>query len=158
VSDSDKPVFDRLVARLTDAGINFTHLRHEPAYTSPEAAAIRKTPLHSGAKALILTGAGSFRFMVMPADLSLDNGAVRALLQCRRLRFATKEEVMNLTGLTPGSIPPFGSLFGLHTICDERLAENETIVFSSGSHTDSILMAYDDYIRNEQPQLARIAK
>jgi hypothetical protein len=33
----------------------------------------------------------------------------------------TSEEVMEMTGLAPGSIPPFGSLFGLPTLCDERL-------------------------------------
>ncbi len=29
--------------------------------------------------------------------------------------------------MNPGSIPPFGSLFGLPTLCDRRLGENEVI-------------------------------
>ena len=158
MSECDQPVFKRLVGTLTDAGISFRHLHHEPVYTSPDAARVRGTPLHSGAKALLLSGGGAFRLAVMPADLALDNNALRKVLGSRRLRFATKEEVVDLTGLTPGSIPPFGSLFDLQTICDERLADNEQVVFNAGSHSDSIQMKYSDYIAFEQPQIARIAK
>jgi Ala-tRNA(Pro) deacylase len=158
MAESDQPVFKRLVGTLTEAGISFRQLHHEPVYTSPEAARVRGTPLHSGAKALILSSKGTFRLAVMPADLALDNNALRKVLGSQRLRFATKDEVLELTGLTPGSIPPFGSLFGFQTICDERLAENEQIVFNAGSHSDSIQMKYSDYIAVEQPQIARIAK
>ena len=158
MSECDQPVFKRLVGTLTDAGISFLHLHHEAVYTSPEAARVRGTPLHSGAKALILSAGGAFHLAVMPADLALDNNALRSVLGSRRLRFATKEEVLELTGLTPGSIPPFGSLFGFQTICDERLAENERIVFNAGSHSDSIQMKYSDYVAFEKPQIARIAK
>lgn len=158
MSEGVLPVFERLTAALTEAGISFRHLHHDPVYTSPDAARVRGTPLHSGAKALILTEAGCFRLAVMPADLSLDSNAVRKLFKCRRLRFATKEEVLDLTGLTPGSIPPFGSLFGFPTICDERLSDNEYIVFNAGSHSDSIQMKCEDYISYENPRFARIAK
>ena len=154
----DPEVFKRLVAALEEAGIPFTQLHHKPVYTSAEAAEVRGTPLHSGAKALIMKGADDFLMCVMPADLSLDSNTLRKLLRFRRLRFATKEEVHSLTGLTPGSIPPFGSLFGLPTICDERLAENERINFNAGSHADSIQMTYEDYVAYESPRLARIAK
>jgi len=152
------PVFEKVQSELRRAGIDFTHLHHEPVYTSAEAAAVRGVPLHSGAKALILKGEDAFLMAVIPADLALDSNRVRKLLESKRLRFATKEEVLQLTGLTPGSIPPFGGIFGLTTICDERLAENERINFNAGSHSDSIQMSYADYVRYESPRLAVIAK
>jgi Ala-tRNA(Pro) deacylase len=74
------------------------------------------------------------------------------------MRFATKEEVLAITSLTPGSIPPFGSLFGLSTVCDVGLKENDRINFNAGSHTDSIQMSCADYLRYESPALAQIAK
>lgn len=154
----DLEVFQRLVAALSEADITFVHTHHKPVYTSAEAAEVRGSSLHSGAKALILKGGDDFLMAVMPADLSLDSGATRKLLGCRRLRFATKEEVLSMTGLTPGSIPPFGSLFGLPTICDERLRENEKINFNAGSHTDSIQMTYQAYVAYENPQISRLAK
>lgn len=154
----NSPVLARLEKKLTDAGIAFVHTRHQAVYTSAEAAAVRGVSLHSGAKALILKAEETFLLVVIPADLALDNKALRNLLDCRHVRFANKEEVLQLTGLTPGSIPPFGSLFGLQTICDEKLAENERINFNAGSHTDSFQMAYRDFIGLESPKMAQVAK
>jgi Ala-tRNA(Pro) deacylase len=158
VAQSETNVLERLKAGLTQAGIDFRQMRHRPVHTSAEAAAVRRTALHSGAKALIVKGDGVFVMAVMPADLSLHGVAFRRLLRFKRLRFATKEEVLQITGLTPGSIPPFGSLFDLPTICDERLADNERINFSAGTHSDSIQMAYTDYIAYESPRIARVGK
>lgn len=152
------PVFDRLRDTLAAAGVAFTHTHHAPVFTSAEAAAIRGVPLHSGAKALILKVGDEFLMAVLPADLSLDSGALRTLLGTKRMRFATKEEVLAMTSLTPGSIPPFGSLFSLPTICDERLADNEAINFNAGSHSDSFQMSYAAYVGYEKPMLARIGR
>jgi Ala-tRNA(Pro) deacylase len=148
----------RLVEALCSAGIAFTQTEHRPVYTSAEASEVRGVSLHSGAKALIVKGGETFLMAVIPADLSLASHALRARLGTKKLRFATKDEVLDLTGLTPGSIPPFGSLFNLPTYCDERLADNERINFNAGSHTVSIQMAYTDYLAYESPRMAEIAK
>jgi Ala-tRNA(Pro) deacylase len=155
----DPPVLKRLKQALDAAGIDYVHSHHAPAHTSTEAAEVRGPPLHSGAKALIVKGVSDqFLMAVMPADLALDGRALRKLIGSRRLRFATADELLELTGLEPGMVPPFGSLFGIATICDERLAENERINFSAGGLCDSLQLSYADYVRFERPQLAAIAK
>jgi len=162
VSDSsgetDLPVFARLKESLAAAGVNFKHTHHKPVYTSAEAAAVRGVSLHSGAKALILKGTDEFFMAVLPADLGLDSNRLRKEIGSKRMRFATKEEVLEMTGLTPGSIPPFGSLFGLETLCDDRLADSERINFNAGSHSDSLQIAYADYVGYESPRIVRLAK
>ncbi len=151
-------VLGKLVAALDDAGVTYKRMQHEPVYTSAQAAAVRGTSLRSGAKALIVKTQDGFVMVVTPADLSLDSKALRKLLRSKRLRFANRDELLELTGLTPGSIPPFGSLFGLKTICDERLCENEQINFNAGSHGESIKMSYEGYVTFESPHIARVAK
>ncbi len=151
-------VLERLTAALDGGGIEYHQTEHAAVFTSTEAAAIRGVSLHSGAKALIIKGGNAFLMVVLPADLALDSAALRNVLGTRRTRFADKEEVLKITGLTPGSIPPFGSLFGLPTFCDERLADNERINFNAGSHTVSIQMEYSDYVRFERPQMVRVGK
>ena len=158
MNSAEPDVFKRLLAALSAAGVSVAHSHHEPVYTSAQAAAVRGTTLHSGAKALVVKAGDDFVMAVMPADFSLDGTALRKYLGCKRLRFATNEEVLSLTGLAPGSIPPFGSLFGLPTICDERLADNQQINFNAGSHSDSIQMDYAAYASFESPRIARIAK
>jgi len=69
------------------------------------------------------------------------------------LRFATPEELRELTGLAPGAVPPFGSLFGLPTYCDARLRENERINFNAGDHSISVSLSGMDYFQVENPSL-----
>ena len=146
-------IFDRLYEWLQQSGVTFTVLRHEPVYTSEQAAAVRKTPLASGAKALVVKAGERFLMLILPADHKLDSRKARASLAVRELRFANREEVEKLTGLQPGSIPPFGSLFQLPTYCDPALAENESINFNAGDHAISVQMTYAGYVDLEKPTL-----
>jgi Ala-tRNA(Pro) deacylase len=151
-------VFERVDSLLKQQGIAFQVLRHAPVYTSEEAARIRGTPLASGAKALVCKGEAGFVMFVVPADRKLDSRAVRRAKGWRKLRFATREEVLELTGLMPGSIPPFGSLFDLPTFCDQRLGDSEVINFNAGDHGISVSMRYADYVQVEQPGLGEFAE
>jgi Ala-tRNA(Pro) deacylase len=149
-------VFERLQAKLQEAGVAFSVSRHKPVFTSEEAAAVRGAPLASGAKALIVKAGDAFALLVMPADRKLDSKKARAHVGAKSIRFATREEVEQLTGLQPGSIPPFGSLFGLATWCDPDLGNNASINFNAGDHTISVQMAYADFVTVEKPNLAAI--
>jgi Ala-tRNA(Pro) deacylase len=149
-------VFERVQEKLRQAGVPFTVLRHAPVYTSEEAAAVRGTALASGAKALVVKAGEEFVLLVLPADRKLDSRKARTALGVKALRFATREEVEQLTGLQPGSIPPFGSLFGLPTRCDPALAETPSINFNAGDHAISVQMAYSDYLAAEKPELLAI--
>ncbi len=147
-------VFDRLQERLRQGGATFTVLRHEPVFTSEQAAAVRGVPLASGAKALVLKAGEAFVMAVVPADRKLDSRKARAGFGVKALRFATREEVEQLTTLQPGSIPPLGSLFGLPTYCDPALADNASINFNAGDHALSVQMPYADYVALEKPTIS----
>jgi Ala-tRNA(Pro) deacylase len=149
-------VFDRLSEKLTAAGVPFTVTRHAPVFTSEEAAAIRGVALSSGAKALIVKAGDEFLMLVVPADRKLDSKKARTCLGVKSLRFASREEVEQLTGLQPGAIPPFGSLFGLATRCDPALGLNERINFNAGDHSISIAMTHADYLAVEKPAFAEV--
>jgi Ala-tRNA(Pro) deacylase len=149
-------VLDRLQDRLKESGVSFTVNRHAPVYTSEQAAAVRGTPLASGAKALLVKAGDDFTLLVMPAHRKLDSRKARVALGVRSLRFATPEELAERTGLAPGSVPPFGSLFGLKTCCDPRLADNASINFNAGDHAVSVHMTYADYIAVEKPAVVEI--
>lgn len=151
-------MIERVRALLDEAGITYRHTSHDPVYTSAEAAAVRGVSLHSGAKALVLKAGEGFVLAVLPADTSLDSGALRAALATRKIRFATKDELLEVTGLTLGAVPPFGSLFGIDTVCDSGLADNESINFNAGSQTDSLQMAYADWERVEAPRVAAFGR
>ena len=148
-------VFEQIKQLLTEHSADYEVMHHQPVYTSEEAARVRGTSLSSGAKALICKCDAEMILFVMPANKRLASKAVRREFGWRKMRFATPEE---LTGLIPGSIPPFGRLFGLPTYCDVGLAENERINFNAGAHAISINLLYSDYVRIELPRLGTIAE
>ena len=101
-----KNTLEQIRTYLNAAGVAFREAEHEPTRTSEEAAAARGEDLSVGAKALLLKSDDSFRLFVLPADRKLDSAAIRHRLGVRRTRFATVEELHELTGLVPGSVPP----------------------------------------------------
>src|SRR5437660_6060401 len=149
-------VFERIESWLKQSGVPFTVLHHEPVFTSEQAAAVRGTSLASGAKALVVKAGEKFVLIVLPADRKLDSKKAREVFGVKSTRFASKEEVEQLTGLQPGSIPPFGSLFNLPTYCDPALGENPSINFNAGDHAISVQMTYPDYAAAEKPTLAPV--
>ena len=152
------PVFERVSELLDQKPVSYEVSRHAPVFTSEEAAAIRGTPLASGAKALICKADDRFLMIVLPADRKLASKLVRKAAGAKSLRFASRDEVEQITGLSPGSIPPFGSLFNVATWCDERLSQQPRINFNAGDHSISISMAYTDYLTVEQPKLGLFAE
>ena len=78
--------------RLLDHNVQFKVLRHEPVYTSQDAARVRGVALASGAKALVCKVEDRFVMFVMPADRRLANKKIRRLLGIRKLRFAARDE------------------------------------------------------------------
>ncbi len=149
-SEAARPVLHRLKDLLASRNVSFTLTSHRAVYTSTEAAEVRGESLHSGAKALVVKADERFVMLVLPGDHQLDSKAARRMLGVKSIRFANKDEVTAITGLQPGSIPPFGSLFGLKTFCDATLKESRKINFNAGSHTESVRMEYADYAAVEQ--------
>ena len=152
------PVLQRIVALLDAHAIAYRVLRHAPAFTSEEAARVRDVPLSTGAKALLCKGDDGFVLCVLPADRRLHSNAVRRALRWSGLRFATRDELFDLTGLRPGAVPPFGSLFGVRTLCDLDLPSAPVMNFTAGDHGVSVSMAPADYVRLERPELLRVGR
>lgn len=148
-------VFERITQLLDSRGIAYKAEHHEPTRTSEDAARIRGVDLHTGAKALVLQGqkSGAHMLCVIPADLKLDSKKVKTILG-ETTSFA--KDPYTVTGCVPGSVPPLGSVVGLQTYCDARLAESERINFNAGSLTDSINMSYADYLTVENPKIVDI--
>lgn len=149
-------VFTSITSLLDSHSIEYSTEHHEPTRTSEDAARVRGVEMHTGAKALVLTGqkSGKNFLFVLPADLKLDSKKVKAILG-ETTSFAKDTEAV--TGCVPGSVPPLGSVIGLKTYCDKHLAENERINFNAGSLTDSINMSYADYLSLEKPSIVDIA-
>jgi prolyl-tRNA editing enzyme YbaK/EbsC (Cys-tRNA(Pro) deacylase) len=153
-------ILSRIRSALLDAGIRFREVQHAPTLTSAESAMARGEDLKVGAKALLLRIDDRFGIFVLPADRQLDSGAVKRNLHIKRIRFATADELIQLTGLVPGSLPPFGHPilpFDLFADVSVGAAENK-VAFNAGSLTDSIVMSATDWESLAKPRRFDFAK
>ena len=144
----DAPVFTAIRALLDGHGVAYRTIHHEPTTTSAASASARGEPLEVGGKAIVLTLDDAYKLIVLSAARKPDSAAVKKRFAVRKSRFASPDELMKLTGLVPGAVPPFGRpVLDLDLYVDESVTRNERIAFNAGSLTDSIVMGTDDYLR-----------
>ncbi len=148
------------IKQLLDiAGVRYRSVSHMPTKTSEESARARGEPLSIGGKAIVLKMNGSFKLFVLSAARKLDSSKIKKYFGAKGLRFATRDELVDLTGLEPGSVPPFGRpITGLELYVDTSITENSRIAFNAGSLTESIIMAVDDYMQIASPAVFSFSK
>lgn len=152
-------VFDRIVASLEERDVRYTHVSHEPVRTSEQAAAARGEPLEIGGKALVIKVDGDFALFVLSAAARLETRALKRHFRARNIRFASPDELIQLTGLVPGSVPPFGRpILPLPLYVDPSVFDNQRIAFNAGSLKDSLVIATSDYRLVAQPEVFRFHK
>jgi prolyl-tRNA editing enzyme YbaK/EbsC (Cys-tRNA(Pro) deacylase) len=96
----------------------------------------------------------------LPADLQLASKLVKQELAVRNVRFATREELLELTGLVPGSVPPFGEpVLPFELYGDTAIGSMEDkVAFNAGSLTTSIVMKASDWKAVAKPVVFSFSK
>ena len=103
---------------------------------------------------MLLKVGEQFRLFVLSAARKLDSQRIREHFGERKLRFATPEELLAMTGLVPGSVPPFGRpINDFDLFVDTSITENQIIAFNAGSLTTSIIMDSRDYLKVAKPEV-----
>jgi Ala-tRNA(Pro) deacylase len=148
----------RCTSFLKQHGIRYSHSIHAPAYTAREVAAADRMPVHSVAKTVIYASDNGNGMLVLPADSIVDFGEVRRLLGLTAIGLTPESE---LAALFPdcelGAMPPFGNLFDMPVLMDEKLAATEFMAFTAGTHRDVIHMSVADFHKLVNPLVASFA-
>lgn len=152
-------VHSAILQLLDEHDVECRHEEHEPTRTSEDSARVRGEPLEIGAKAIVMKVDDLFCLFVMSAALRIDSKRVRTHLGARRTRFATPDELLELTGLPPGAIPPFGRpILDLPLYVDPSVFRNDRMAFNAGSLTHSIVMETSAYRKLLEPVVFEFAK
>ncbi len=139
--------FTNICTFLADRNVVFRTVHHQPTFTSEESAAARGEEVKIGGKALLMKVDNDFKLFIISAALKADSKKIKNYCRAKSIRFATKEELLELTTLVPGSVPPLGRpILNFDLFVDSSIVENEKIAFNAGSLTDSIIMKTSDYL------------
>ena len=161
-ADEDLAVFDRIIDLLTGQKLAYELYEHEFVHHSEDAAKIRDTKLEEAAKALVLCaqngGEKIFFMCVVSGHRRLDLKRIKEIVGSKNVSLAHPDDVLRITGLRIGTVPPFPSLLELDGYCDAGVLENSHVVFSAGSHYKSIRMPAQAWAQLAGVTVEKIAK
>ncbi len=139
---------------LNRSGRPYVRTVHRASRSTEDAARLRGATAAIGGKTLLFKvgTTADFRLLVVAGNRRTDNRLIRHAFGVQKLRFARVEELLALTGLTPGCVPPFGPpIFPLPVYVDEMLTLGDEIAFTAADHRISVRMAMADYLAVAQP-------
>lgn len=146
-------VLEQIKNLLDENHIDYKLIHHNPTYTSEDSARERNEDIKIGAKAIVMKTDAEFRLFVLRSNLKIDSSKIRKQLNIKNLRFATPDELKEMTNLVPGSVPPFGKpILPFDIYLDESFTTIEKMAFNAGSLTDSIIMKTQDYMNLVRPK------
>ena len=101
-----------IYALLDERGIEYEAIEHKAVYNMEEADTLELPHREAGSKNLFIRDdkKRNYYVVVIPEHNRLDLKNLRERLQSRPLKFANENELMDLMGLIPGQVTPFGTL------------------------------------------------
>ena len=150
---------ERLKSFLDTNAVKYVLVKHSPAYTAQELAALAHVPGKEWAKTVMVKLDGKVAMAVVPASGRVIFDLLREATGAKAAELATEREFSDLCpGCEVGAMPPFGNLFGMDVFVDVQLAADEEIAFNAGSHTELVKLPYRDFERLVQPKVARLSR
>ena len=149
---------DRLENYLRENQVPFEEQHHPRAVTSQEVAASEHVPGRMLAKTVMVLADGEMVMLALPVPYQVDLEKAAAALGVDEVPLAEEEEFEDtFSDCEVGAMPPFGNLYGVPVYVEKTLAEDETIVFRSGTHTETMSVSYSDFERLVEPTVAQFA-
>ncbi|MBI5394944.1 MAG: YbaK/EbsC family protein [Verrucomicrobia bacterium] len=143
---------------LKQQKVRYEVIHHARAFTSQQVAQAEHVPGKMQAKVVVLTGDGSFYMAVLPASYHVAVEEFGKVVG-RTCRLATEAEFKNLfPDCEVGAMPPFGQFYNLPVYADASLEEDDEIVFQAGTHTESVKIAWNDFVKLQRPIMAHFGK
>jgi Ala-tRNA(Pro) deacylase len=149
---------ERLENYLRENQVRFEEHHHPRAVSAQEVAASEHVPGRMLAKTVMVLADGEMVMLALPAPYQVDLEKAAAALGVKEARLAEEEEFEDsFPDCEVGAMPPFGNLYGVPVYVEKTLAEDETIVFRSGTHTETMSVTYTDFERLVEPIVVQFA-
>ena len=150
-----------IVDFLQSRGIGFETLLHRPAFSATRRARNMRVTGREVAKTVLVKCGEEFVLAVLPATSRIDLSRLAAALHVdpEQVRLAADGEIATIFhDCEPGTIPPFGRLYGLKTVIDLGLAGVGQVVFTGNTRHEGLRMQFRDYDALEEPIRADFAE
>lgn len=145
---------DRLKKYLEENHVRFVTISHSPAFTAQEIAALAHVPGKEVAKTVMVKLDGTMAMVVLPAPDHVSANKLKEFSGAEEVELASEDEFADIfPNCEVGAMPPFGNLWDMEVFVDQRLREDEQIVFNAGNHTELVRLSYAEFERLVKPTI-----
>jgi Ala-tRNA(Pro) deacylase len=132
---------------MSDQGISYDLIPHEPAMTSLGTAHAGHVPGDRLAKGIMLSNGQNYMLAVLPASHHLRLSDLKMELG-QELRLASEDEIVEVfRDCDRGAIPPVGACYGLDVIVENSMERQPDVYFEGGDHATLVHVKGDDFLR-----------
>jgi Ala-tRNA(Pro) deacylase len=150
---------ERLEEYLHSQHVPFQVQQHKRSYTAQEVAESEHIPGKMVAKMVMVFADDRMVLLALSASYVVDFSSAQRAVGAKHLRLASEAEfAAAFPDCEVGTMPPFGNLYDLPVYVDRSLAEDETIIFPVGTHTETMSIKFADFQRLVRPTVGEFAR
>ncbi len=144
----------KLLQYLNEKNVDFRLVEHPNAFAARDVANRAGIAQAMFAKTVLVSIDGEPAIVVLPADSRIDFSLLQAAAGGKIAALCPECECeKSFPDCEPGTMPPFGPLYGLPVYVSGNLLRAERIAFNAGSHTEVVTMPFADFQRLVQPHV-----
>lgn len=144
----------RVTDYLNKKRVHFEMHEHRPTFTAQQMAAVEHVPGMRVAKPVVVQVDGHYYMCVVPACCKVDLNILRRELGAGEVQLAAESDMESLfPDCELGAEPPLGNVFGMATLLDRSLNDQDYIVFQAGRHDESVKLKLSDYKALVEPRV-----
>src|SRR3989304_2006185 len=137
-------------AYLDSKQVTFEVIPHDRVFSSVDEARALGIEADEIAKSLVIHVThlpGDMALLVVPGSRKISNKKIQQIFATKHARLATEDEMArDFSQFELGAVPPLGELLNLPVYADERLLDHDTILFTGGTHSDSVKISVQDFV------------
>lgn len=152
-------IVPKLKEFLDEQQIEYSLLPHMETFTAQETAEVAHVHGNELAKTVMVKIDGQIAMAVLPANYNVDFIRLQEVTNATVVTLANEEE---FAGMFPecevGAMPPFGNLWNMDVYVAAKLAEDDTIFFNAGNHTELMRMSFADFEQLVHPHIGEFSR
>lgn len=130
---------EQVVKLYESHNIAYDVVTHDQAVSAADHSRARGTSPHSACKAMLLRlqitkSKKSYVLATLPGDMSIDLESLKTHYDCKRVSFASEDEVSSQLNCNPGEVAPFSFNKDIPMIIDPRLWDDNEMIYHGHGH------------------------
>jgi Ala-tRNA(Pro) deacylase len=144
----------RLSRYLDQQGASYEVCAHDHSRCSAKTARMAHVLPHQLAKSVMLEDEAGCVMAVVPANRNVMLGQLCRMLGRKEMRLSDENRIaMLFDDCDLGAVPPVGAAWGIETVVDDELEDNEMVYMECGDHENLLRMSGEQF-----RELMRVAR